>query len=227
MDEIVTRSAQIHAASSWLLSFDEPARAPSSSHDEFFAYAPKPDLGDEPTPLFGFAETEPEQVDLAPDVDVDELRRTLEAEMATALQKQKEEHDEALRLARLQWLEEEADALGQRMTQSFGGAFETLRSDVARILAPFVAREIEEMAQAELIDATRRAFADQDAPAIRLEGPRDLIERIARAFADQSAAVTLIEADSIDVKIDLSHTRLETRLDDWMRRLNDSRSGAQ
>lgn len=228
MDEIVSRGAQIHAASSWLLRFDEPERPTSFSAEEILDKATTIDVFDDPAPLFDFPEAESDRCQPAPDdVDLDTLRRTLEEEMNAALQKQKEEHEEALRIARSQWIEAEAEAIGQRMTENLAGAFEALRSDVARILAPLVAREIEEMARNELIDATRQAFADEDAPAIRLEGPSDLIERIAGAFTEQSIAVTLIEADSVDVRIDLSHTRLETRLDAWMRRLNESRSRPQ
>jgi len=217
------RGAQIHAASSWLLRFDDEPITPSL--EQLFPGSLSMDVEEESSALFD--PVAPEQTQEPTSVDADKLRRTFEEEMAAALQKQQEAHDETLRLARAQWIGQEAEALGQHMAEALSSAFETLRSDVARILAPFVAREIDEMARAELIESTRQALSDEDAPAIRIEGPADLIERIGEVFTARSVAVTLAEADSVDVKIDLSQTRIETRLDAWMRRLNDSRSAAR
>jgi hypothetical protein len=223
VDEIMTRGAHIHAASAWLMCFDEPQPAPPSL-EESLEPASMEVLG-ESAPLFDPGEQNHEQEPPPAPVDVDTLRREFEEELAAALLKQQEAHEVALRLARSQWLEQET-GIGQRMAEGLESAFEALRADVARILTPFVAREVEQRASEDLVGATRRAFADEEAPAIRLEGPRDLMEKITQSFTAQSIAATLIEADGVDVKIDLSHTRIETRLDAWMRRLCESRSGA-
>ncbi len=219
----MSRGAHIHAASAWLLRFDEPQPAPAAP-EEFFEPASAEAL-EESAPLFDLGEQHHEQELPPAPVDADALRRDFEEEMAAALLKQQEAHEEALRLARSQWLEQETE-IGQRIAEELENAFEALRSDVARILTPFVAREVEQKANEDLVSAARRAFADEEASAMRLEGPRDLMEKITQALAAQSVAVTLIEADGVDVRIDLSHTRIETCLDAWMRRLCESRSGA-
>lgn len=226
MDEIVTRSASIRSVSAYLLRFDDPAPGFVAHGMAEFEAAPV-EAFDPETPLFEFAELEPEP-DPEPEpaaVDIDALRRAFEEEREAALQTQQAAHEEALRLARAQWAETQANVLSERMAESLATAFEQLRSDVARILAPFVAREIEELACEDLIEATRRALADEQAPAIRVEGPKDLIERLSQTLGSVQASVSLIETEGVDVQIDLAHARLETRLDAWMRRLSESRSG--
>jgi hypothetical protein len=225
MDEIVTRSAHIHAVSSYLLRFDEPPPAPQSGAEALFDLStPTMDLLDESTDLLDFSPQEIGPEFQQQPTDADALRRMFDEEMAAALQNQQATHEEALRNARAEWVEQEAQIISQRLVDSLTSAVEELRLDVARILAPFVAREIEEMARDELIDLARRALADEEEAAIRLHGPRDLIERVSQALSSQSVLISLVEADTVDVTIDLSRTKLETRLDAWMRRLSDSRS---
>jgi len=218
MDEIVTRASNIHNVSAYLLSFDAPAPAPFQ--------AVEPEEFCEPEPLHFFGETAPlaDVVEPEPPIDVEALRRDFEAEMADALQKQAAAHEEALSNARAQWIEQQAEALARRIDENIAMAFESLRMDVSRILSPFVSREIQSEALKELIDATRQALEDETSPAIRLSGPKDLIEKIAQAIAAEPVAVTLAETDEVDVTVDLGLTKIETRLDAWMRRLCESRS---
>lgn len=243
MDEIVNRSANIHAASAYLLRFDEPAPAPPPAMASFFESREPVDPFNDPPALADFMPdmTMPDMTmwDMAPSdmathdlslesgaapVDAELSRSGFEEALAAALQEQQAAHDERLRLLRSEWVEQEAEALGSRMAESMESALELIRAEVARILAPFVAREIEEKARDELVELARRAFAEDETPAIHVEGPKDLIEKVAEALATRQVAVALIEANGVDVKIDLAHTRLETRLDAWMRSLSDSRS---
>jgi hypothetical protein len=225
MDEIVTRGAHIHAVSSYLLRFDEPPPAPQSGADGLFGLsAPTMNFLEAPTDLLDFSDHESAAEITEEAADAHAAPGMFEEELAAALQNQQAAHEEALRNARAEWVQQEGELLGKRLVDTLTRAMEDLRSDVGRILAPFVAREIEEMARDELIDLARRALADEEDTAIRLHGPKDLIDRVSRELASQSVVVNLVEADTVDVTIDLSRTKLETRLDAWMRRLCDSRS---
>ncbi len=210
----------IHAISNYLQRFDappatapEPAEtlslleglfdAPLRAHDEEPIHAPPP-----PPESF----------------DIDALRRDFDAHLAAALEAQQAAHDENLRAARAQWIDEQGAVLARRLSESLDAALEALRSDVARVLAPFVAEEIQAIALGELTESIRRAIAGEDAPAIRIDGPADIIGKLADSLAGERAAVTLSETETIDVTVDLGLTKIDTRLEAWMRRLTDSRS---
>ncbi|WP_363349788.1 hypothetical protein [Methylocystis echinoides] len=205
----------IHDVSAYLLRFDEPPRLPPPTPILETLFEPSIEgLGEEPAP---------ESV-APPSVDLEALRSAFDEELAAALEQQQAAHEESLRQARTQWIEQQGDVLARRLSETLAQAFDALRGDVARILAPFVAREVEQTTVDELTDSIRRAIADDSAPAIRLEGPRDLIEKMAETFAAQQAAAILTESDGVDVTVDFGLTRIETRLEAWMRRLCDSRS---
>lgn len=208
----------IHDVSTYLTRFDEPIPPTLSLpgvEDYLEPAAEAPD--EEPVTPVTLAEFQPP-------VEVDVLRRGFEEELATALEKQQATHEENMRQARAQWIEQEAELLRRRLSESVAAGFETLRADIALILAPFVAKEIEDKALEELKTAIRQAIADDQAPAIRLAGPKELIEKIANVFSSEDAAVSLIETDGMDISVDLAITKIETRFDAWMRRLCESRS---
>lgn len=211
----------IHDVSAYLLRFDEPPRLPPPAPEpllETLFEAPPPD-----------EEAAPDLPAAAPEaaVDVEALRRAFDEELAAALDAQRAAHEENLRQARTQWIEQQGDILAQRLSESLAEALAALRADVARILAPFVAQEVEQKTTEDLMAAVHRAIAGEDGPAIRLQGPKDLIEKMAESFAAQQTSVSLAETDGVDVTVDFGLTRIETRLDAWMRRLCDSRSQGQ
>ncbi len=207
----------IHDISTYLLRFDEAPRLPPPPSPilETLFEAPAEGPGEE----FALEPAAPGEQE-----DAELLRRAFDEELAAALEKQQAAHEEDLRLLRTQWIEEQGEMLARRLSESLSEALEALRTDVARILAPFVARQVELTTSQELIDAIRRAVAGENGPSIRLQGPRELIEKMAEALAELQAAVSLTETDGVDVTVDFDLTRIETRLDAWMQRLRDSRS---
>lgn len=205
MDEIVSIAMTIHDASAYLIRFDAQAPAPEE---------------DDPSPESAFCAEEAVPLQAAA-IDPEALRREIEAEFALILQKQKEAHEESFRLAREEWVEREAESLRRALAQGLQSAFESLRADMARALAPFVCREIEERTIEEVIDAIRRAIADDHAPMIAVAGPKDLVNKVSLAFAKENVAVDIAADDVVDIVVDLPKTRIETRLGAWMRSLSE------
>lgn len=202
----------IHDISTYLLRFDAlPAEAPVF---EELIEAPNAEI--EKSSFYDDVLREP--------IDIEALHRDFEDKLTVALQRQQEEHLENIRRAREQWVEQEAEILSRCLADGLESAFESLRTDVARVLSPFVSKEIEETALDELVSAIRRAIADEHCPVIRIEGPKDLIGRVGLGFTREGSAVNLIEREGIDALVELDITRIETRLDAWLNRLADSRN---
>jgi hypothetical protein len=212
MDEIVSLPMNIHAAASYLVKFD-------ARPDALFIPA---------EPRREDADVEPAQAgDSDPDPhveDLETLRRDYDTRLSAALEARDRLHQDALDQARQEWASQSAEDLATRIEAGINGAFERLRVDVARVLAPFVSREVYETAVCDLVETLRRNMADLDRPAIRLEGPKDILARIGGALGEkQLGEVTMIEGEGIDVTLDLGATRLETCIEDWMKRLGERR----
>jgi len=204
MDAKLSPPMTIHSVSAYLQNFDaaDPPVADWSVDDQ------KPE-----------AQTRAPE---APQIDAEALRREMETAFAQRLDAQKEEHERDLRLARAQWTEREAAALGGLLKQGLDAAFDGLRADVARVLAPFVSSEIARQTIEELIVSIRRAIANDRISVVTVTGPRDLIEKVGLAFADENVSVNLVESGDVDVAVDLSAVKMETRLAAWMRRLSEA-----
>jgi hypothetical protein len=220
---------QIHDVSSYLIRFDAPA--PTHIEETAFDVDANFDFSldnplDNPleTPLeapFGATFEEPDVLD-QPQIDPAALRQAIEAEFSASIAAEREAHEEQMILARQQWVEQESEVLGQCVTQAIDAAIDRLRADVARVLSPFVSREICEAALGELIASIRLAIANERAPAMTISGPRDLVAKVSLAIGSD-VALNVVESDSIDVAVDLSPTRIEMRLAEWTRCLSEER----
>lgn len=190
----------IHVAAAFLQCFDEPS-APQIEE------APPPESLDAPDPAQQLA------------ADFERLRAELEAACAQTLQQERETHAAALRAAREAWVREEGSALAATFVAGLQDGFDTLRSDVARILAPFVSSRIAARALNDLVDSLHTATRNVDAPVIRMTGPRDLIERLRLTLAQDDLVIAAEEREGVDMRIEIGPTLIETRLEDWMRSL--------
>jgi hypothetical protein len=208
----------IHDVSAYLMRFDAPTPSPPEVDLDVEALLASSVEGLIDAPLD--APSEQPFIPEEPAIDPQALREQLETEFAASLAAEREAHEANLRLAREQWVEQEAEAIGQRLTQALDFAIESLRDDVARVLSPFVSREIGETALDELITSVRRAIANESAPALSVCGPKDLVAKISLALGND-VALHVVEGDSVDVTVDLSPIRIETRLEEWMRLLSE------
>lgn len=191
----------IHHISTYLQRFDVTEPAALEMDEE---------AHDEPQ-----AELEEPRLSLA---EVETIRRDLEADFAQRLQAQQEAHEQSLSLMREEWTRAESEALSQRFLQALATAFIELRTDVARVIRPFLDAALQERALDELVHAVRKAIRDTRDPVLRLTGPADLIEKVGLALG-ADAAVNFVESRDGDVSVDLSPLKIETRLIEWRDRL--------
>lgn len=170
-------------------------------------------------------QAEPEELRLSL-AEVEAIRRDLEADFTRRLQAQHDAHEGSLRRMREEWTRAESEVLGQRFLQALEAAFVDLRADVARVVTPFLAAAFQERALDELVQAARQAIGDMRDPVFRLTGPEDLIEKVGLALG-ADAAVNFVESRDIDVCVDLSPLKIETRLAEWRDRLGSESDARQ
>ncbi len=187
----------IHHISSYLQRFDVAEPPVLEMHDE----------------THGGSQVELEEPRLSL-AEVETIRRDLEADFARRLQAQHEAHEQSLIRMREEWTRAESEVLRQGFLQALEAAFIELRADVARVLTPFLAASFEKKALDELIQAVRQAIGDTRDPVLRLSGPVDLIEKVGLALG-VDAAINVVESHDVDVSVDLSPLKIETRLSEW------------
>jgi len=218
----------IRKASAYLTSFDAPTPA-NDAHDASHASVspvddPAPVPAD-PTSVGG----EPENLNedsLRPQYAVstpEEIAAEIETKIVAAVEAERQAAEERLRQAREDWTTEMADSLARRLEQSMGEAIDSIRDDVARILAPFISREVFRQSLEEMTASVKKGLVGAIDPAIEISGPADVIDKLSHALANRDIAVIARESDVIDARIDFGTTTIETALEAWLTGLAVSR----
>jgi len=220
----------IRKASAYLTSFDAPTPA-NDAHDASHASVspvddPAPVPAD-PTSVGG----EPENLNedsLRPQYAVstpEEIAAEIETKIVAAVEAERQAAEERLRQAREDWTTEMADSLARRLEQSMGEAIDSIRDDVARILAPFISREVFRQSLEEMTASVKKGLVGAIDPAIKISGPADVIDKVSRALADRDIAIIAHESDRMDARVLFGSTTIETALEAWLAQLASTRKG--
>ncbi len=92
----------------------------------------------------------------------------------------------------------------------------------ARILKPFVAAEFHRQAIAELRASLDALLATDSGVSLDISGPADVLEVLRQHLSGKTATVTYTPSDDCDVRIVAGQATLETRLKDWMAKLDEA-----
>jgi hypothetical protein len=86
---------------------------------------------------------------------------------------------------------------------------------VARILAPFLAREIVKHATDELRKNISRLYACGSPGLITIRGPERVLSRLREQIAHLPAAVEYVEDNGVEAFVEANSTRIVTELRPW------------
>jgi citrate lyase gamma subunit len=163
-------------------------------------------------------------------VDEERLREELRAEIEKSFAEKLEEEKRAL-VAEKKAFEEKFDAdraawrkeTGARIAEEIRGEFDkcaaSLRDALAGLLKPFLSRQFLEKSLNDFVEVVTTSAADRDNPVVELEGPADLLEIVAGKLEQENIVVRVIEKDRFDVSARIDSTQIETRMEEWLRRL--------
>jgi hypothetical protein len=153
---------------------------------------------------------------------VDDGRAAAEAEFEAKLGEQRTEFDAQLAAERLEW----ATSIGEELANRLLGAVKEFEGRVAettaRILKPFVAAEFHRQAIAELRASLDALLATDSGVSLGISGPADVLEILRQHLSGKTAAVIYTPSDDCDVRIAAGQATLETRLKDWMAKLDEA-----
>ncbi|RYC10250.1 GTPase [Ciceribacter ferrooxidans] len=197
----------------YLKDFSQPAGTSASKGMAFPEQGPAFDID--------FAAPEPEPVDIdaerraayAEGYEVAErdLRLTFETERQALV----EEHARALDAIRQKFEAETARALADGLHRAAGQIALAVSEQAAAAVAPFLSERVVANAVGDLAEQLSAAILCGEAGTISVSGPGPLFEMLREALGDDAHVLHHIEADDLDLTVDIGGTALVTRISAW------------
>ncbi|MGJ0391818.1 MAG: hypothetical protein ACR650_03535 [Methylocystis sp.] len=213
---------QLRPITSYLTSFDEQRR---EIEESFLA------------PEFELSSPAPAIIEAAPDLDSlaeerekarEEIRSELDREFEAkldeerkAFQKEREAFDQKLEAARATWVEQQGAKVADVIHKDIQACVENLRDALSRLLKPFLTHRALKQSLDDFVEAVGSVVADQANPVIELQGPADLLEVVCERLSREGVAIRATENGGADLVARINSTLIETRMDEWVRRLRD------
>lgn len=125
-----------------------------------------------------------------------------------------------LTAARAQWTAQEGERLAAAHRAAFDD-FETRCSEaVVNILRPFLTTAVIGRVTEALIENLNVLFASRTKALFEISGPADLLAALRQRFGENGASIVYAPDDSIDVRVCVGDTIIETQLEAWLLALN-------
>jgi len=153
---------------------------------------------------------------------VEEGKAAAQAECEAKLEEQRGQFVAELAEARQEWATGTGEQLASRLLEAVGEFEVRVCEAVARILKPFLAAQLHAQAVAELranLDVLVSADPGVD---LNVSGPDDILEAVRAQLDGKTMAVTYEPSSDCDARIVAGQATLETRLGDWMAKLEEA-----
>jgi hypothetical protein len=151
-----------------------------------------------------------------------EGRRAAEAEVAARMEAQAKALEQKLESERKAWVLKESHVIAERLVAGLRHIETRTAEVVARILEPFIAAEAHRAAVSELLAALEAVLSKSAGASVEISGPADLIAALRDRLARYPPSVKFDIRDVPDVRIELDHAVLETRVGAWMAHLEEA-----
>jgi hypothetical protein len=149
----------------------------------------------------------------------------------------KESEDEIIRLrerqkdeiakARANWAESEAERLAAAHRVAIEDFEQRCAQTVAHILRPFLTQLAIARVTEALVESLEALFAARSPSLFEISGPADLLAALEEKFSAHKARIAFTPDESIDVRVHVEDTILESQLGPWLEALGAlPRSGA-
>lgn len=206
---------QLHPIGSYLTRFDkiEVCAADALSWPE----SPAGDISELAAPL-------PPAPDIAlieAEAARNEIRAELEREFDKQIAKEREAFADRLAAERALWANEEGVRLAEGIQRTLDEHAHGLRDAIGRLLAPFVTHHVLERSLYDFMDFVLAAAADREHPLIHIQGPSDLLEVARQRLSQENIAIRVTQRETVDIAAQIGDTLIETRMEEWMRRLRN------
>jgi hypothetical protein len=145
----------------------------------------------------------------------DQARRELDEDRARL----KQELAQEVAHEREQWASAEGDRLIEAHRAAIADFEMRCAQAVANILRPFLIQSVIARVTESLVQNLEVLFSSRTQALFEISGPPDLLDALKAKFAYRQAAISYQLNDSIDVRVCVDDTVIETQLGAWMQAL--------
>jgi hypothetical protein len=128
--------------------------------------------------------------------------------------------DERIVAERQAWSLTEGAQLAGRLDAAVAALETALAAGIDRVLRRFIVSTLREQAVAALCGRVTEILSNEQAPVLRLQGPRDLLGAIQAALPARLNTMEMVETDAVDVSVLVDKTLIETQLGAWIAHLD-------
>ncbi len=126
---------------------------------------------------------------------------------------------EELAKARAEWAADEGERLAQAHRAAFADFERRCAQAVTNILRPFLTQAVIGKVTEALVKNLEVLFDSRTQALFEISGPADLLDALKQKFSDREAAIVYQPDESLDVRVRIEDTVIETQLEAWMRAL--------
>lgn len=123
---------------------------------------------------------------------------------------------------RARWAQDEGFKLGEKMEGALAEIETRIATSTARILRPFLAAQLRQKAIDELAGSLAQMLGGGEQPLVEIDGPEDLLAALQTRLAGSSARIVWMLGSSIEVRIIVDRTMIESRIQLWIQRIEAS-----
>jgi hypothetical protein len=196
----------------YLKDFGEPAPVPAVLSEDFDF--PASDMLEFAEPAEIPVDIEAERAEAhakGRDEASEEVRRQWDEDKAALLAV----HQEELAALRASHEEELSVLLEGRLQQIAAQTAEAVSEQMAAILAPLLDEALVAKSVADLAEVLKAALLESDVTMLTVRGPAHLFEKLQTAMAMPEGKLRHVEADDLDISVDIGETALVTRMSAW------------
>jgi hypothetical protein len=183
--------------------------------------AVEPDIPVEPLG-FSQAEETAKKIDEACARVREDMQAEADDRLQRALSEQAAAFTERLEAERKAWVEEQATVLSSALGTAIDGLESRIADAAAKVLKPFLAESSRERAVAEMTECVAAILADPAHPVLSISGPQDLLDALSAALGADAGSISFQPDASADIRVIAGETILETRIQEWVARLDRS-----
>jgi hypothetical protein len=140
-------------------------------------------------------------------------------EFAAELETERQLHRQQLEAARRKWSDDESTALSASLAAGLAEIEARLAEGLSRVLLPFVIDALRVQMIGELSETIAVLLGNNEAVAIKVNGPADLLDMLRAKLAGASASIDYEVTESVDVNVRIEQTMIETQLSAWIARI--------
>lgn len=141
----------------------------------------------------------------------EDLRRQYDAER----QELEKAHAEQLAALKEKHETETVALIAAQFRDVAAATAQALADQTAVILSPLLEEALTAKAVAEMADMIREAMVEGELGTLTVRGPAGLFERLETALGETSAVLRHIEADDLDIAVEMGESALVTRMSAW------------